>query len=271
MRKSYIRNLYLIAQFLLFSTLVVSCSSTKKTKYFQDIPDSGKLQNIPSAIYTSPLIQVDDIVTILVETVDPQATSTINYGNLPIQSSTAVGVPNLTQQSAAAGYLVNKDGYVEVPVLGRMKLEGFTTEQARDIVLAEANKYFKDPTVIVRYANFKFSVTGEVARPGEYITPNEKVSILDAIAMAGDLTIFGKRENVLLIRDNLDGTKTPYRINLKKSDILSQPYYYLRQNDVIYVEPGNGKAAATDAAVTRTYTILAAVLSVIIILVSRIK
>ncbi len=270
MRKSYIRNLYLIALFSLFSLLMVSCASTKKTKYFQDIPDSGKLQNIPGAVYTSPLIQVDDILTILVETVDPQATATINYGNLPIQSAAAVGVPNLAQQPSA-GYLVNKDGDVEVPVLGRIKLGGFTTEQARDIVFKEASKYFKDPTVIVRYANFKFSVTGEVMRPGEYVTPNEKVSVLDAIAMAGDLTIFGKRENVLLIRENLDGTRTPYRINLKKSDILSQPYYYLRQNDVIYVEPGNGKAAATDAAVTRTYTIIGAVLSILIILATRIK
>jgi polysaccharide export outer membrane protein len=271
MRKSLIWGFCFVIPVTFILLSITSCSSSKKIKYFQDIPDSGRLKTIPSATYTEPTIQVDDILTVLVETVDPAATATINMGNVPTQSTgSAIGSLNPGQQ-VLSGYLVNKDGFIEVPVLGRMKMIGLTTNQARDTILKEAVKYYKDPTVILRYANFKFSVTGEVMKPGVYVTPNEKVTILDALALAGDLTVFGKRENVLLIRQNLDGTTTPYRINLLKSNIISSPYYYLRQNDLIYVEPGKGRAAATDAAQARTYTIIGAALSVLIILITRIK
>jgi polysaccharide export outer membrane protein len=259
--------------FLLFlvSSSMFSCSSTKNTRYFKNIPDSGFLKTIPRVEYSAPKIQVDDILTILIQTVDPQASVNINMGNLAVANSTAQAGSGASPQVPLSGYLVDKDGFVEMAVLGRIKLAGYTTGEAKEIVLKEANKWLKQPTVIVRYANFKFSVTGEVLRPGVYVTANEKVSILDAIALAGDMTIFGKRDNVLLIRENSDGTKTPYRINLFKSDMMSDPTFYLRQNDFIYVEPGKGKAAATDASLTRTYTIIGAALSVLIILVSRIK
>ena len=270
MRKNYLLNACFILFILFISVNIFSCSSTKKIKYFQDIPDSGQLKNIPSAIYAAPTIQVDDILTILVETVDPQATASINLGNVPLQTASVGGASSLTQQPLS-GYLVNKDGYVEVPVLGRMKLSGYTTNEARDLVLKEALKYYKDPTVIVRYANFKISVTGEVTRPGSYIVPSEKVSVLDAIALAGDLTIFGKRDNVLLIRENSDGTTTPCRINLQKSSIISSPFYYLKQNDIIYVEPGKGKAAANDASQARTYAIIGSLISILIIVASRVN
>ena len=255
----------------LVSSSMFSCSSTKNTRYFKDIPDSGVLKTISPVVYSSPKIQVDDILTILIQTVDPQATANINIGNVAAANSATQAGGSASPQLPLSGFLVDKDGFVDLAVLGRIKLAGYTTSEAKDIILAEANKYLKQPTVIVRYANFKFSVTGEVLRPGVYITPNEKVSILDAIALAGDMTIFGKRDNVLLIRENSDGSKTPYRINLFKSDMLSANNFYLRQNDFIYVEPGKGKAAATDASLTRTYTIIGAALSVLIVLVSRIK
>lgn len=273
MRKSYLLNSLVFLSIFLISAGLFSCSSPKKIKYFQDIPDSGQMKTLAKAEYQEPTIQIDDIITILVQTVDPQATAMINLGNVPVPgTASAVGSSSSSgSQSAISGYLVHKDGFVEVPVLGRIKLLGLTTSEAKDTVLKEAVKYYKDPTVIIRYANFKFSVTGEVAKPGVYITPNEKVSILDAISLAGDLTIFGKRENVLLIRENLDGTRTPYRINLQKSDIISSPVFYLRQNDVIYVEPNKAKASATDATQARTYTIIGAALSVLIILITRIN
>ncbi|SEO26577.1 polysaccharide export outer membrane protein [Mucilaginibacter gossypiicola] len=230
------------------------------------------MKSLAKAEYQEPTIQVDDIITILIQTVDPQATAMINQGNVPIAgAASAIGSVSSSAQPVVAGYLVHKDGFVEVPVLGRIKLLGLTTGEAKELVLKEALKYYKEPTVIIRYANFKFSVTGEVAKPGVYITPNEKVSILDAISLAGDLTIFGKRENVLLIRENLDGTRSPYRINLQKSDIISSPVFYLRQNDVIYVEPNKAKASATDGTQAKTYTIIGAALSVLIILITRIN
>ncbi|MDP9080676.1 MAG: polysaccharide export protein [Bacteroidota bacterium] len=274
MRKSLIKRFCLFAAILYLPFMMTSCSSTQKIKYFQDIPDSGQLKIIATSNYVEPKIQVDDILTVLVETIDPQATNAINAGNVPSPALGSVisggAVNNLTQQTAI-GFLVNKEGFIEIPILGKIKVSGFTTSQVTEIVRTEAAKYYKDPTIMVRFANFKISVTGEVLRPGVYVLPNEKVTILDAIALAGDLTIFGKRENVLLIRENADGTKTPYRINLKKSDIMSSPYYYLRQNDVIYVEPRKAKSDATDAAQQKYIGIAAALLSLIIVLATRIK
>lgn len=283
MRKSYIVNSFLLLFVLFLVFNIFSCSSTKKTKYFQDIPDSGALKTIGVNTYVAPKIQVDDILTVIVQTIDPSATQMINAGNVPISGAPSSASPNspstLSQLSGGLsgsgsgqspiGYLVDKDGDIDVPVLGKIHVIGHTTSELKVIVTELASKYYNNPTVIVRYANFKISIAGEVAKPGVYILPNEKVGLLDAITMAGDLTIYGKRENVLLIRENPDGSKTPYRVNLKKSDLLTASYYYLRQNDIIYVEPSKAKAAATDATQARNYTILGSLLSIIAIYITR--
>ncbi|MDO3628843.1 polysaccharide biosynthesis/export family protein [Mucilaginibacter sp. BT774] len=272
------RNVYLL--FFLLLILFSSCASTKNTKYFQDIPDSGRLGGIPKASFTEPKIQNDDILTVVVQTVDPQATAMINSGNVSSAANNATGnvmpassasnlsfaTPNI---NSPAGYLVDKEGTITIPVLGKIKVAGLTTTEARELIRTTAEKFYNNPSITVRYANFKVNVGGEVLKPGSYIMPNEKVSVLDAITMAGDLTIYGKRENVLLIRENLDGTRTPYRINLKKSDFMSSPYFYLKQNDYIYVEPSKGKAAATDMAQARNYTIAGSILSIIAIILTR--
>lgn len=269
MRRFCLINFSLLVSILFISGVFFSCNSTKKIKYFQDIPDSGQLKTIAKAEYVEPTIQVDDILNIMVQTIDPQATAMINIGNVPVGTSGLVtNVPSLPVPS---GYLVNKEGYIELPILGRLNVVGYTTSRLRDSIRAVALKYFKDPTVSVRYANFKVSVTGEVLKPGQYIMPNEKVSILDAIAMAGDLTIFGKRENVLLIRENPDGTKTPYRVNLKNSDIMSSPFYYLHQNDIVYVEPRKAKSDATDASQAKFISIGAGLISILVILATRLN
>lgn len=268
--RNFFKKFCLLSPVLILSMLL-SCSSTKKVKYFQDIPDSGQLKTIPKAEYIEPTIQVDDILTIIIQTVDPTSAAVINLGNTPTlptpnpSSSALTSIP----QTATIGYLVNNNGEVEIPILGKIKLTGYTTTQARDVITRIASKYYKEPSVIVRFANFKISVTGEVLKPGQYIMPNEKVSVIDAIAMAGDLTIFGKRENVLLIRENTDGTKTPVRLNLKNSDIMSSPYYYLRQNDIIYVEPRLAKSDATDASRAKYITLAGALLSIILVLTTR--
>jgi polysaccharide export outer membrane protein len=274
MRKKHFLNVCFILLILFTSVGLFSCSSTKKVKYFQDIPDSGQLKAIAKAEYNPPTIQVDDILTVVVQTIDPSNASTaiINLGNIPSSStgSALISTPaTASAQQVSSGYLVDRDGFINIPIFGKIKVLGYTTSVAADTIRNVALKYLKEPTVIVRFSNFKISVTGEVLKPGVYVMPNEKVSVLDAIALAGDLTIYGKRENVLLIRENLDGTRTPYRINLKKSDIMSSPYYYLKQNDVIYVEPGGGKAAATDASQARNYALIGSLISVIIIFLTR--
>jgi len=222
--------------------------------------------------YVEPKILVDDIMTINIQTIDPPSSMAVATGNVTGSAATPLGAaalfPNIGA-SALTGYLVDKEGNVNISVIGKIKLAGLTTFEATQAVQTAVNKYYKDATVNVRFANFKINVTGEVVRPGTYTMPNEKVTILDALALAGDLTIFGKRENVLLIRENPDGTKTPYRINLKNSNIMASPYFYLRQNDFIYVEARKAKSDATDAAQTRYITIAGTVLSLIIVLATR--
>jgi len=259
----------LILLIILFS----SCSSTKKTKYFQDIPDSGRLKIIAKAEYIEPRIQSDDILVVIVQTVDPQASGIINSGNVnsggsmpgyAAMPSATLNAP-LTNLSNSLGYLVDKDGNITMPILGKITVMGLTTAEARQVIFNVADRFYKDPSVIVRYANFRINVAGEVLRPGTYIMPNEKVSILDAISMAGDLTVYGKRDNVLLIRENPDGTRTPYRVNLKKSDFMSSPFFFLRQNDYIYVEPSPSKSASTDALQARNISIISSVLTLLIV------
>jgi polysaccharide export outer membrane protein len=257
---------------LLSSSFFSSCSSTKHIKYFEDIPDSGQVVSLKQADYIEPKIQVDDILTIIVQTVDPLATVAINAGNVSTTGSGLNTSPGAIQTSMpVSGYLIGKEGNIELPIIGKLHLEGLTTNEAKELIKTKAILFFKDPSVIVRYANFKVVVAGEVAKPSTYVVPNEKVTILDALSMAGDLTIYGKRDNILLLRDNLDGTKTAYRINLNKSELLTAPYYYLHQNDYIYVEPSKGKIAANDLSQTKTIAIFGSILSLLIVIASRVK
>jgi polysaccharide export outer membrane protein len=268
--------------FIVLCLFFCSCATTKKTRYFQDIADTGRLKNIARAEYVEPRIQVDDILTVMIQTIDPQASALVNSGNIgvgqnnpataaPIAPVSAMTAPVNTNANAPLGYLVDKEGTITIPVLGKIKVEGMTTSRARDRIQSSADSFYKSSSVTVRFANFKVNIAGEVARPGTYTMPNEKVSILDAITMAGDLTVFGKRGNVLLLRENPDGTRTPYRFDLRTSNFLTSPYFYLRQNDYIYVEPDKSKAASLDQASARNYAILASVLTVIIVIATRVK
>lgn len=239
---------------------------SKKSVYFTDLPDTAKLRAITPAEFKDPVIQSDDILSITIQTIDPSTSASVNQvSSMPVigaNSASATGGQNIT------GFLVDKNGEVSMPMLGNIKLAGLTTFQARDLIQSRASQFFKNPTVLVRFANYKVTVIGEVARPATYTVPNEKVTLLDALGLAGDLTIYGKRENVLLVRDN-QGKKEFVRFNLNSSDVFKSPYFYLKQNDVIYVEPGKGKVAANNAARTQTLAIIGSVLSVLIVALSR--
>lgn len=252
---------------LIWVAALSSCKSYKDIAYFDDLPDSLQVVNIKTAEYSQPVIQSDDILSISIQTIDPQLAAPVNQSvTMPAigsSSSSSIGSQQIT------GFLVDQNGEVELSMIGKVKLAGQTTHQARDLIKQKASLYYKQPSVQVRFANFKVTVIGEVAKPAAYTLPNENVSILDALGLAGDLTIFGKRENVLLVRDN-NGEKQFVRFNLNKSEIFRSPYFYLKQNDVIYVEPNEGKAASTDAARNRTFTIAASLLSVILVVASRI-
>lgn len=263
----HIPNLKIFVLLTFFFLLSLSsCVVTKKSVYFNDLPlDSTAVVSL--AEFNEPAIQADDILSINIQTLDPAATASVNQ----VSAMPAVGASSASSvgNQVISGFLVDKDGNVAIPMLGNIKLAGLTTYEARKLITEKASKYFNNPTVQVRFANFKITIIGEVARPATYTVPNEKVTLLDAIGLAGDLTIYGKRENVMLIRDNANGEKEFIRFNLNSYDTFKSPYFYLQQNDVIYVEPGKGKVAANNAARTQTFTIIGTVLSVLIVALTR--
>ncbi|MBB2145909.1 hypothetical protein GM921_10455 [Pedobacter sp. LMG 31464] len=256
------KNLLILALVLVLS----ACASTKKVTYFQDIPLAGQSQIKEMAQFTEPVIQSDDILTINIFSIDPQSALVINQAS-SLQTLGANSAANTNQQQIM-GFLVDKNGEVEIVGIGKVKLAGLTTYQAKALIREKAETLYNKPSIEVRFANFKVTVLGEVNRPAVYTMPNEKVTFLDALGLAGDLTIFGRRENVILIRDHA-GKKEFIRFDLNSTEFLNSPYFYLKQNDVIYIEPNKGKAASLNAARTQTYAIIGSALSVLVVLFSR--
>jgi polysaccharide export outer membrane protein len=247
-----------------------ACRTNKNIAYFKDIPDSlyADAKNIAVTKFVDPKIQPNDILQISILTLDQTVNAMINSDNpsfsvQPGSQNVQATVPQVS------GFLVDKDGTVELPTIGKIKLLGLTTAEARDSIHAQLAVYYKSPIVNVKFTNFSITVLGEVSRPSTYIVPNEKVSILDAIGLAGDLTIYGKRENVLLIRDTL-GQKQFIRFNLNSSKTISSPYFYLKQGDMVYVEPNKSKIASSDGVQIRNYALLASLITVFITIISRI-
>lgn len=256
----------MVIAMLLLLTMVVSSCSIKKTVYFNDLPvDTLQVMKAASK-FQEPTIQRDDILNISIHTLDPLTSQVANQA-MAVQAIGASSATNVGNQNIT-GFMVDKEGNIHMALLGTIPVEGLTTFQARARIMERAQQYFKEPNVQVRFANFKITVLGEVARPATYTVPNEKVSVLDALGLAGDLTIFGKRENILLIREQ-NGENLLIRLNLNNSDLLASNYFYLRQNDVLYVEPGKGKAASNNAARTQTFAMIGSFLSLLIVAFSR--
>jgi len=262
---------------------LTSCTSYKNIPYFRDISDTSNI-NVSISSFTEPIIQYDDILSISINTLDGGSSilSMPSIGGSGAGTSGMSGIASMASMASMGGitsplslpassnYRVDKSGKIEIPLIGSFSVNGITTSKLKDLIKIKVTEFYKNPTVDVRFANFKVTVLGEVMRPSTYIFANEKVSILDALGLAGDLTIFGKRENLLLIRDSAS-VRQLVRINLNSKDILSSPYYYLKQNDILYAEPTKAKIAALDATQTRNYSIISAVLSVIIIIATRVK
>ncbi len=259
---------FLKRNILLFilSASFCSCANYKKIAYFRDLQNNTQ-QTIPEIAYKELKIQADDILSITIQTIDPVNTTSINQITTTPVAGVSLGTAN-SNSAQVAGFLVDKEGDIELPMLGKLKLAGLTTIEARELIRTKASFFYKDPSVQVRFTNFKITVLGEVAKPAPYILPNEKISILDALGLAGDLTIYGKRENIMLIREN-NGKKEIYRFNLNSSSTFNSPAFYLQQNDIIYVEGNKAKAATLNTARSQTYALIASLASVFAILITR--
>ena len=268
---------------ILFGFIILSsCSPVKIFAYFQDLSDTSKIYSQVIKETYELKIQPDDIVQILVNSVNPEATAVFNLGNsTPAPSSGVqtfsnvasvnVSPTNLSLPSGSTGgYLVDKVGNIEFPVLGPLYVEGMTTRQLKDLLVHRLDKYLNAPIVNVRLMNNKITILGEVAHQGIYSIPSERISIIDALGMAGDLTIYGKRENVLLIREE-NGERKFVRLNLNSSNLFQSPYFYLKQNDAIYVEPNKKKVNESDLASVRRVAIITSIVTTVVVMISWLR
>lgn len=238
---------------LLIIVATTSCIDTKKSLYFADRKNETVASS--NAVPQSVIIS-NDLLSITVSSLNPDATAVYNAPNTIISGTS--GSQNTGSSVQTTGYLVKTDGNILFPIIGPVKAAGLTTAELSEqlIKILVSRKLLIDPIVTVRYLNFRVTVLGEVARPAVINVPNEKMSVLEALGLAGDITIFGKKDNVLLIREE-GGQKTIAQLNLNSKQFFQSPYYYLKSNDVIYVEPNRARVAES----TRTIQFLPLLLS----------
>lgn len=213
---------------------MVGCGSSKNVTYWQNI-DSISLA-ASKGLYDARIMPKDEL-TILVQTTDPLTSEPFNLR--------LNGQQNQTQNK---GYLVDNDGYINFPIVGKIHVAGLTKTECEDLVKSRIQPYLsrtENPLVSVRMSSYRITVIGEVGSPGVIPVSTEKINIVEALAQAGDMTVYGKRDNILLIREDQQGEKHKVRLNMNDANIINSPYYYLQQNDIIYVEPHKVKARNT--------------------------
>ena len=214
--------------------LIAACSAPKEVLYLQDI-SLIKEEAIDKSYEV--IIHKDDLLAIIVNSKDPELALPFNMPLVSYQ----IGGQNVSQQRLV-GYLVNQDGNIDFPILGEIHVEGLTRMQVTELIKKRLieEELIKDPIVTVQFLNFKVSVIGEVGRPGTFDISGDRITLLEALSMAGDLTIYGRRDRVAVIREK-DGKRSILYHDLRSSDIFQSPCYYLQQNDIVYVEPNNAK------------------------------
>lgn len=229
---------------LVSAALLSACVSHKKITYFNNIADSEQGQiNFPEPPVV--LLRANDVVEI-------EISSTSSETNQFFQRSGS----DVDKEYAGNTYQIAKDGSIKLPLIGGVNIGGFDTDSAAVIIQSALLSYLQKPTVSVRLVSFRFTILGEVSRPGVYEVPTGQVSILEALGYAGDLTIYGMRENVMLIRNN-ENDKEYHRIDLNATNFMQSEYFYLKNNDVLYIEPSKGATSKDDNA----YRILPLVIS----------
>lgn len=241
--------------FLVLAVLITSCASRKELVYLQGTSNAKEL------VSYEPVLQPDDVLFIVVASENAEIAAPYNLRVITLQSDSEEQLNQQRQQS----YLIDTNGNIEFPVLGTIKLAGLTKTEAIAKMKSLLQEHIKDAVVTIRLLNFKVSVLGEVQKPGTYRITSERITLLEALGMSGDLTIYGNRTNVLVIREK-NGTKTMERVDLTKSDFLNSSVYYLSQNDVVYVEPN--KTKINSSAVGPNLTLAISALSLIVTIIA---
>lgn len=238
-----------VACFLGATCIVASCTSTKDVVYFQD---ADQFETLVDDNNFTTKFKVDDLVSIHISTLDPEASAPFNL----FRGSEEGGI-----RPEQVNYLVDKNGEIDFPVIGKVKIEGLSPSETRELLRERLADYLKDPIINIRIRNFTVTVLGAVNRPGTYPINGEQITIMEALGYAGDINIKGRRDNIMVIRD-FDGTKVYNRINLNQKESLKSPVYYLTQNDVVYVEPN--KSGKTQSNLDQRASIAVSIASIII-------
>jgi polysaccharide export outer membrane protein len=237
----------LLLLFLVF--IISSCASKKEVVYFQN---ASSFETLVNKNDFSTKFKVDDLVSIYISTLDSEASVPFNL----FRGASEGGI-----RAEQVDYLVDQNGEIDFPIVGKLKIAGLSPEEVRVYLRAKLSDYLKDPIINIRLRNFTVTILGEVNRPGTYPVNGERITILEALGLASDLTIKGMRKNVMVIRD-FDGTKVYTRIDLTKKEAMSSPVYYLTQNDVVYVEPN--QSAVTASSLDNRATIAISLASLVI-------
>ena len=254
-----------ILRFFSFATLILigltgltDCTTSKKIIYFQNL-DDAELK--PLDTQYEAVIKKDDRLTIVVSGPDKLVCAPYNL-TLNEMSSTGSLTGNGNPENVTLGYLVDSEGNIDFPILGKIHVEGMTRNELVSYLTKEIGKDIKEPIVYVSFRNYKITILGEVKNPGTYTVESEKINILQALGYAGDLNLTAQRENILLLRE-VDGVLTHHIIDLKDKEILQSPYFYLQQNDVIYVLPSATRVATATTAVGIWSVILSSITTII--------
>ena len=250
--------------------MLASCASSKKVAYFQNAVDGVVKRS--EGLYDAKIMP-KDILTITVSTTNPEAATPFN---LTISNTLNATGQMYSGSGVLQTYLVDNNGEIEYPVIGKIKVAGLTKNECQELVKSKIKAFLaedEDPIVTVRMSSYRVTIIGEVRSPGVIPVGTEKMSILEALASAGDLTIYGKRDNVMLIREEANGQKTVHRLNLNDANIISSPYYYLQQNDIVYVEPNGvqAKNSAIGSSTTIWFSFVGIVTSVASLLVNILR
>jgi len=257
----------LLSILVLMVIYLTSCTTTSQitTTYFSETADTMIM--LSKSEIPEPIIQKNDILSIYISSLNPEASAVFNAPNILATSTTTT-----TGSTSAGGYLVNIDGNLQLPILGTIKAAGITKKQLKaDITnMIVDKKLLIDPIVTIRHLNFEVTVVGEVGKPMVINVPNEKISMLKALGIAGDITVYGKKQNVLLVRES-EGKRKVARIDLNSKTFLSSPYYYLEPNDIVYVEANKWKVINANRNQQLLPTILSGLSIVALVLTALIR
>ena len=263
----------------LLLTIFSSCTNTRQLVYLQGKFDTAELSKV---VYPEPIIQKGDILTIIVYSDNPEATRIYNQSEITVAGSSplsgAGGGANPTggggsisgASPSAGGYMVDEKGNIEFQGLGVIHVDSLTRAQLKDTLDARLKDFLTNPYYSIRFLNYKFTMLGEVGKPGVYSIAGDRISLFDALGLSGDMTFFARRDDILVIRQSF-GKREFARLDITKPEILKSPYFYLQTGDVVIVEPTAKKVAANDQTAIRTISILSAIISTFAIVYSIFK